>query len=270
MKKLLCQWGLASVMVITAVSIVHAQYIDHITDANRYELHFSHPLNEESISPDTHARMDYLFSNLGQGKTMSTFNIEFEYALMPSFSISASLPYEIINPAQGQSVSHTDNVNISLKFANYTFADHHVLLGYGTSFGLPTGSTGKGIGNSRMLNIGPFFNAGFMYGKWEWTAYATFGIPTHIRQTLCQCNDELNLQFATIYHVAPSLQGIFEAQRISELNGPNVGYSGYYLTEGFKYLVPHSPIMIGVGFRQPLSSNNEFKSQGLVSVFYDM
>lgn len=270
MKELLFRGGLSFILVMIAFSTVQAQYIDHITDANRYDLHFSHPLNEESISPDTHARMDYSFSNIGHGEKMSAFNVEFEYAPVPSFSISASLPYEMINPVQGSAVSHISNFELSLKFANYTFAQHHILLGYGTSFGLPTGSSSKGIGNSHVLNIGPYFNAGFMYGKWEWTAFATFGIPTHLLKTLCQCTNELNLQFATVYHVVPSLQGIFEAQRISDLNGPNAGNSGYYLTEGFKYLVPHSPIMIGMGFREPLSKNYAFKFQGLVSVFYDM
>jgi len=270
MKKL-CSTGLLSIILVAvSSSLVFAQYIPNITDANRYELHFSHPLNEESISPDSHGRFDYLFSSLSNKASESTLNFEFEYALSPAFSVSASLPYQIMNPNNMSSFSHTDNLEISLKFANYTFADHHVLLGYGSSFDLPTGSTNRGIGSSSMLGINPYFDMGYMYHKWEWTAYATFGIPTHIRKSLCNCSNEFNLQFATVYHALPSLQGIFEAQRISELNGPNMGQSGYYLTEGIKYLIQHSPIMVGLGIREPLSHYQDFKSQELVSIFYDL
>ncbi|HKJ45784.1 MAG TPA: hypothetical protein VJ991_08150 [Balneolales bacterium] len=251
-------------------SLVFAQYIPNITDAHRYDLHFSHPLNEESISPDSHGRLDYSFSNLGNKASESDINFEFEYALTPAFSISASLPYAILNRPGISSVSHTDNIELSLKFANYTFADHHLLLGYGSSIELPTGSDAKNIGSSHMLGISPYFNIGYMYRKWEWTGFATFDIPTHIHQSLCSCTNEFNLQFATLYHVSQSLQGIFEAQRISNLNGPDNGQSSWYLTEGVKMSVKNSPILVGVGIREPLSNSRDFNSQELVSVFYDL
>jgi hypothetical protein len=43
-----------SILVLTLLLIplsnAFAQYTPNITDANRYELHFSHPLNAESIT----------------------------------------------------------------------------------------------------------------------------------------------------------------------------------------------------------------------------
>ena len=270
MKQKIYQAILVLILLLFPLSNVFAQYIPHITDSNRYELHFSHPLNAESISPDTHARLDYSFSNLGNNATQNGFNVEMEYAITPAFSFSASLPYQILNPAHRPGMAHTDNLELSFKFANYTFATHHVLLGYGFNFDLPTGSTQKGIGSSNVLGLSPFFDMGYMWHRWEWVGFATFDIPTG-QKNPTNVQNGLNLQFATVYHVTHNVQGIFEAQRTCILNGINACKDMWYLTEGAKIThIKNSPITLGLGVREPLTKLHNFNFQGLVSVFYDI
>ncbi len=252
------------------LSTVSAQYLSNITDNSRYKLHFSHPLDAESISPDTHARLDYSFSNLENSATQNGLNYEMEYAITPAFSFSAGLPYKFVNPAHQPNISHTDNLELSLKFANYTFATHHILLGYGFSFDLPTGSSGKDIGSSHVLGLNPFFDMGFMWRRWEWIGFATFDIPTG-QQNPTNVQNGLDLQFAGIYHVTHNVQGVFEAQRTCILNGVNACKDMWYITEGVKVThIKDSPITLGLGFREPLTQLREFNFQGLISVFYDI
>ena len=115
------------------------------------ELHFSHPLIAESPSPDTKIRFDYFYRRFRNGERAGehTPRVEFEYAFRPTFSIEANVPYTFRSVEGEPRVSHSDNIEVALKIANFHFRERHVLLVYGASFELPSGSDTKGIGRGR-------------------------------------------------------------------------------------------------------------------------
>ncbi len=144
-------------------------------------LEFSHPLVTESISPDTKMRTTFLDTKGQDNKLSQTYDLELEYSPVPVFSIHLDVPYEVLHPSENQTLSNMNEIEIDLKFANFAFASHNVLMGYGISFGLPTGNQSKGIGNDHIWDVNPFFNTGVKWKNWEWTAFVTLGIPFNQR-----------------------------------------------------------------------------------------
>jgi hypothetical protein len=110
---------------------------DSSHDDNR--LHFSHPLITESPSPDTKARLDYVFADEPDDAKRHTFRFEGEYALAPWLSLEVDVPYTLLDVEGEPNRNHLDTVEGGLKYANFGLADYGLLLGGGLELGLPTG-----------------------------------------------------------------------------------------------------------------------------------
>ena len=232
-------------------------------------LHFSHPLFTESISPDTKLRFGYQYTKINDVIKSSEINLEYEYALNRAFSISITAPYIFISQTNQNNLSNLGNIELSFKFANYVFEKSNLLLGYGLAIGLPTGNTNKDIGSDYITDVEPFFNIGYMINNFEFTLFSTFGIPTNLHEDESVEND-LSMQFATIYNFTSSLQGVLEFNRESIINGNADDGAGWYIAPGIK-VIPFNKIekiILGLGVRIPLSNYKEFNTQILYSIFY--
>ena len=238
-------------------------------EAHHEGLHFSHPLFTESISPDTKFRFDYQYSKIDDNTKSSELHLEYEYAFNRAFSIAVTAPYVFISETNQNNLSNLGNIELSFKFANYVFEHSNLLLGYGFSIGLPTGSLEKGIGSNYVTDLEPFFNIGYMINNFEFTLFSTFGIPANLHQGESVEND-LNLQLATIYNITYRFQGVLEFNRESIINGNSNNSAGWYIAPGIK-AVPFKnidKIILGLGIRFPLSNSREFNTQILFSTFY--
>ncbi|MFQ5511833.1 MAG: transporter [Candidatus Krumholzibacteriia bacterium] len=234
-------------------------------------LHFSHPIIAESPSPDTKVRLDYFFMDVenedGSG-TANRFRFEGEYAFHRSFSVELDFPVESVNPDGEASRSNVGNVEIALKFANFVFEEHRLLLGYGIEFGLPTGDEAKGIGSDHLLEFEPFLNVGYKSGKLEAVSFATFGIPTN-QGTGEEVETELGYDFSLLYHFVPRLQGLLELDGETVLSGDEQGHTVVNLTPGLKIAPrPASSLQVGLAAGFPVTGAEEFDVRTVLSVFY--
>jgi hypothetical protein len=236
--------------------------------SRKEQIEFSHPLVTESISPDTKIRLTFLDTKAIDNKMSQTYDLELEYAPVPVFSIHLDVPYEVLHPSENLLISNLSEIEVDLKFANFAFANHNVLLGYGISFGLPTGNQEKGIGNNHVWDVNPFFNGGVKWKKWEWTAFFILGIPVNQnsnenKQTALEC------RLTSLYHINLKWEALIEAGNATQLSRFYKGDNSYDLTEGIKFRPdPDKPWILGVGLRHPLFKNDEIKLQGILSVFY--
>ena len=231
-------------------------------------LEFSHPLITESISPDTKIRLTFLDTKSNDNILSQTYDLELEYAPVPSFSIHLDVPYVVLHPSGNNIISNLDEIELALKFANFAFASHNVLLGYGIIFGLPTGDQAKGIGNNHILDINPFFNGGIKWERWEWTAFFIFGIPSNQR-TNENIQTGLESRLTALYNINTRWGALLEAGNATQISRFYKGDNSYDLTEGIIFRPdPDKPWIIGIGARNPIFKNDEIKLQGMVSVFY--
>ena len=257
--------------LISSLNIIAQEKGSSSVNETQYEkehLEFSHPLITESISPDTKIRFTLLDTKADSNRLSQTYGLELEYSPFPIFSIHLGIPYTVLHQSQNNTVKNLDEIELALKFANFAFSNHNVLLGYGISFGLPTGNQDKGIGSNHILDISPFFNGGIKWKRWEWTAYFTFDIP-------CNQNENENIQstlesrLTALYNISPKWQALLEAGSTSPISRFYKGDSNYDLTEGVKFMpVSDKPWILAIGVRHPVLNNNEFKLQGIFSVFY--
>ncbi len=231
-------------------------------------LEFSHPIFTESISPDTKIRFNYVNTKVDSAMYSHGFDLEMEYSPVPAFSLHLDIPYTILKPKGESALSHLEDVELALKFANFAFAKHKVLVGYGVNFGFPTGSDRKDIGSSHLFSIDPFFNGGIMWRRWEWTTYFTFNIPTH---QLPQENIQTGLEsrLTALYHLNPHWQLLAELGNTKQIGHFTASEKNYDIAEGIKYRPdPEKPWILALGVREPLGTNTEFKYQGMFSLFY--
>jgi hypothetical protein len=238
-------------------------------DNKRQEnLEFSHPLITESISPDTKIRFTFLDTKAKDNVLSQTYALELEYSPVPSFSIHLDIPYTVLKPTGNHSISNLDEIEMTFKFANFAFASHNVLLGYGIGLGLPTGDQAKGIGNNHIWDINPFFNGGIIWKEWEWTAYFIFGIPSN-QYTEENVQTGLESRLTALYHIGRRWEALLEAGNATQISHFYKGEKNYDLTEGVKFRPdPDKPWIIALGVRHPVFQNNEIKLQGIISVFY--
>jgi hypothetical protein len=234
------------------------------------ELHFSHPLIGESPSPDTKIRFDYFYRRIRDGEKVSehTARLEFEYAFRPTFSIELNVPYTFRNVAGELETSHSDNIEVSLKFANFALREHHVLVDYGVSFDLPAGSDSKGIGSSHIVEVEPYFGFGVMRDKFQVIAFSAVSIPTN-KHLGDDENTALNYQLSFLLKSTPSIQPLIELDGTTGLSGNGRGNTVVNLSPGIKFRPLHSEhwqIGAGVGF--PITNRQEFKTRTTVSAFY--
>ena len=251
-------------LLVTLAAAVQAQH------HHEEELHFSHPLIVESPSPDTKVRFDYFYRRFktGQRAIENTARVEFEYAFRPTFSVEINLPYTFRHAEGDPGVNHADSMDMALKFANPVFKEHHILLVYGVEFGLPTGSDSKGIGSSHIIDVAPYFGAGFKKDKVEVVAFSSIGFPANKK-----LGDEdattLGYQLSFLFKPTPSLQPVIELDGQTALNGLERGNTVVNLSPGIKFRPLHSEhwqIGAGVGF--PITGRKDFNTRFVASAFY--
>lgn len=234
------------------------------------ELHFSHPLIGESPSPDTKIRFDYFYRRIRSGEKASehTARLEFEYAFRPTFSIELNVPYTFRRVAGEPKTSHPDNIEVSLKFANFALKEHHVLLDYGVSFGLPAGSDTKGIGSSHIFEVEPYFGLGFKRDKLQVIAFSSVSAPFN-KHLGDEESVALNYQLSFLTKPLPSIEPLIELDGSTGLNGNGRGSTVVNLSPGIKFRPFHSDHwQVGVGIGFPITHREEFKTRAIVSAFY--
>lgn len=232
-------------------------------------LHFSHPLITESPSPDTKVRFDYFFRKVEGGASYEhTARFEGEYAFFPWLSAEVDAPYTYIDSDVDGHRSNLDTVSVAVKYANFTFAQHGVLVGGGIELGLPTGDDDKGIGSDHELEVAPYIDAGWKVGPFELVGFLEFGIP--VNQPADEKDEvdlELGYNVSLLYHVTPRIEAIIE------LNGGSVALGEeneavLNLSPGVKVQPwPNLPLQIGVGVSFPLTGDDAYDVQTILSVF---
>jgi len=230
-------------------------------------LHFAHPLIAESPSPDTKIRFDgFTFDG---DENSDQVRLEAEYAFHPSFSLEIDVPWTSLDE-EGGSRSDLDNVGLGLKFANFAFADRGLLLGYGLEFGLPTGDDTRGIGSDNVLEIEPFLSLGVLRGRFELVSFIEFGIPTNQHEDEGQeVETEMGVNLSLLYHASQRLQVLVELDGETVLSGDEEGESVVNVTPGVKVRpITDSPLWLGLGLGTPVSSEEEFDTRVVGSVFY--
>ena len=231
------------------------------------DLHFTHPIFTESVSPDSKLRADFAQEWEEEG-TAKEVELEGEYTFHHDFSIEVAAPFVFLSPDVGSSESGLGNLEVSFKFANLGFAERGVLLGYGLEFGLPTGDSNKGIGSGNIWEIEPFFNFGVLTGNWEIVGWTRFGIPTN--QNMSQeVETEFHYDLSTLYHFSTRFQGLLELNGGTGLSGDEAGEGMVSLSPGIK-VAPFSgnnALFVGVGGRFPLG-DEELDAELRAAVFY--
>jgi hypothetical protein len=256
---------LLSVLFITAILATTIQAQHHHDE----ELHFSHPLITESPSPDTKVRFDYFYRRFRADRTSEhSPRLEFEYAFRPTFSVEVNVPYTFRNVAGAPASSHTESMDVALKFANPVLKEHHVLLVYGVEFGLPTGSDNKGIGSSHIFEVAPFFGAGLKREKVEVVALSSVRVPTHKR-----AGDEdattLGYQLSFLFKPTPSIEPLIELDGETGLGSLVRGNTVVNISPGIKFRPPHSEHwQVGAGIGFPITNRKDFDTRVVVSAFY--
>jgi hypothetical protein len=234
------------------------------------ELHFSHPLIVESPSPDTKIRFDYFYRRFRNGIHAHEHGprVEFEYAFRPTFSIETNVPYTFRNVEGEPRVSHVDNIEVALKVANFHFKEKNVLIVYGVSFELPSGSDGAEIGSSHIFEVEPYVGVGLKRDKVEVIGFSSVGIPTNKRPL----DDEfttLGYEVSFLFKPMPSIQPLIEFDGRTLVAGPESGRTVVNLSPGIKFRPFHSEhwqVGAGVGF--PITNAHDFHARAVFSAFY--
>lgn len=234
--------------------------------AHHVGLHFSHPLVTESVSPDTKLRLN-VAEVWGSDANESEVELEAEYAFHRSFSVELSAPYAVVDPEGGASASALSNIEVALKFGNFAFEDHGLLLGYGVEFGLPTGSAAEGIGSEHLWEVAPFLNLGYRRDRIELVSFSIFGIPFN-QDVDEEVETEFSYDLSGLVHLAPQLQAMMELNGKTVLSGAGAGGNQTRLSPGLK-IAPSGrvPLFVGVGMTVPLTGH-ELDVAARVSLFY--
>lgn len=260
--------ALCCLAVLLSVLPLRAQEHASEEEEHTHGLHFAHPLVSESVSPDNKVRLDYRFHD-GEEEERNTVIFELEYAVHRTFSVHLGLPYAFLDREGGADPSNFGNAELALKFANFAFAEHGVLLGYGMEFGLPTGSDEEGIGSDHIVELEPFLNAGYRTGGLEAVSFVHFGIPTNQRAEE-PVETELGYNLSLLYHLRPGLQALLELDGEAVLSSEEgEEHTVLNLTPGAKVRpFPGRALILGVGAGFPLTSDQDFDTRVIVSAFY--
>jgi len=273
MKKFYLILLLFSTIFLMLSNITHAQH-SHAEDSKQpghhTGLHFVHPLFTESVSPDTKLRMDYQFLQPG---SESETELEGEYAFSRIFSVEAGVHYDPVESSIG-------NIHLLFKFANYAPEEQGILLGYGLSLDLPTGSghshgTEEGHGqepaghqaDENIYQFSPFLNAGVKAGNLEVVGWTRFHIPTNQKHQE-SVSTSLGYNVSALYHLSSKLQPLMELNGTQRLSGINTGNEVFFSPGLRVKLLKETPLIIGVGAQLPLNGNQDADTRFLTSAFY--
>ena len=218
-------------------------------------------------------RVDYFFANEPgkegkAGANRHTLRFEAEYAFAPWLSLEVDAPYTFLIPDKGEASDNPDNVEIGLKYANFTFAKHGLLLGGGIEFGLPTGKAEKDIGSDHVLEVKPFVDLGYQRGRWEVVGLTSFGLPFNENDE-DEADLELGWNLSVLYHLTPQLMTLLEFDGEHVFGGEADGVNVVNVTPGFKVQPLDDPnLQVGVGVSLPLTDDKEFHARPALSVFY--
>ncbi len=274
----------------------HGEQHEHGEDQHEHEeeghhhgaLHFSHPLVAESVTPDTKFRLDAHYSD-GDGGSTLEMEFEAEYAFAPAFSIEVGAsPYTHADPAAakvfpvartappirahlapgeaGTAEDAFSDFDVALKFANFAFAEHGVLLGYGATLGFPLRTGDEPV--HAITSVEPFLNVGYQKAGWELEGFARFAIPT-AGEAGGPGNADLGTNVSVLRHLGDQVQALFEMDSASPLGGGD-DPTLVHLTPGLKVrpIASNEHLIIGAGLRFPVSSAKTFGEQAIVSVFW--
>ena len=236
-------------------------------EAAEHDLHFTHPIFTESVSPDSKLRADFAREWEEEGNA-NEIEFEAEYAFHHDLSIELAVPFVFLDPDVGSSESGLGNLEVAFKFANLTFVDRGLLLGYGIEFGLPTGDEANGIGSDNIWEIEPFLNFGVLTGNWEIVGWTRFGIPTN-QDVGEEVETEFHYDFSTLYHFSSRFQGMLELNGAVGLSGDEAGENVTSLAPGIKFapFSGNTNLFIGVGVRFPLE-DVELDTEVRTALFY--
>lgn len=242
---------------------------DH--DHDHAGIHFSHPLLNESPSPDTKLRVDYLWSRTGAADARTverSARLEGEYAFTPALSLAATVPYVWRDAtAGGRVVRGVGSTELSIKAATARWGERGVLVGGGLSAALPTGSDARAIGSSRAVELEPFADLGVRRGATQLVAFAHYS--TTVRNAPGSVAErELALAASGSFTVAPLADALVEVEAARPLSGDDRTIATV-LAPGVK-IYPFSNRSIMGGVSAPIGVSGERRdARGiLVSFFY--
>lgn len=244
----------------------------HGDEEHEKHLHFAHPLIGETPSPDTKIRLDYFFADrarIQSGLKENTIRLEVEYAFASFISIEANFPYTWISSGN---LNHRNfsNTEIGIKIADFSFENNNLLIGYGLDFSMPTGDDKKEIGSNHLWTIEPGLSAGYKSDKLEIILNASTGIPFNSASDEIIGND-LSLHSSFLYNFGTKIQGVLEFNSETLLNGEENDNSSVFISPGIKAAPLNTEkLMFGLSASFPISTEKEFNTEVLFSVFYHL
>lgn len=242
---------------------------DHEHEHQHDGLHFSHPLLNESPSPDTKFRLDYISSRAGagdEGVTERGARLEGEYEFMDGVSLAVTVPW-LRRASPLGTVQGTGSTELSLKASSLRWGRQGVVVGGGFSVGLPTGNDEKAIGSSRSVELEPFADLGVQLGELELVAFGHYG--TTVRNpTGVEAERELSLVGSALYPVSRLAELLLEVETVHPIGSDEQGTTR--LAPGLKlYPFSNRHLMGGVSVPISLRRNGEPESRAvIVSAFY--
>ena len=257
-----------TVLFAAPVTLVHAQG-EHAHHDHHEGLHFSHPLLNESPSPDTKLRLDYLGSRIGSGSDRVTEHgarLEGEYEFADGVSLAVTVPW-VRRQAPFGSVQGTGSTELSLKATSVRWGERGVVVGGGVSVGLPTGSDEKAIGSSRTVELEPFADVGVKLGGLELVAFGRFGATVH-NPAGVEAERALAVVGSALYPVGRLAELLMEVETLHPLVGDEPATTR--LAPGIKlYPFPNRHLMAGVSAPIAVKRSGAPESRTVIaSVFY--
>ena len=172
------------------------------------------------------------------------------------------------NPDVGNTEHNLDNVELGLKYANFTFEETGLLIGGGIELGLPTGDDDNGIGSDHVLEVEPFVDFGFKKNQYEIVGILGFGIPTNTNGE-DEADWELGWNLSLLYHMTSKLKTLLEFDGESVYGGEEDEFDAINITPGIKFQATDNPnLEMGLGVSFPLSNDKDFHLHTILSLFY--
>ncbi|HEX5972000.1 MAG TPA: hypothetical protein VFY85_08750 [Gemmatimonadaceae bacterium] len=261
---------LGAALICAALPLAVQAQVEHEHGDHEHEgLHFSHPLLNESPSPDTKFRLDFLWGRTGDGDERVTergARLEGEFEFMEGMSVAVTVPWVRRESALGN-VQGTGSTELSLKASSLRWGRQGVVVGGGLSVGLPTGSDEKAIGSSRSVELEPFADVGVQLGALELVAFGHYGATVH-NPVGVEAEHELSLVGSVLYPVSRLAEVLMEVETVHPIGSDESATTR--IAPGLKlYPFPNRHVMAGVSAPIALTRNGQPDSHEVIaSIFY--